>query len=99
MNFDDPAAFMGDFGVPCLALPEGGGQAVPFTGMLDQPSALLSMGLTAAHSQQYELRYITAKVTLKRDQAVTVSGVAYTVREAPRQVGDGAFSTVMLSRT
>lgn len=99
MNFDDPAVYLADFGVPCTATPVGGGQAVLFTGMFDQPSALLSMGMTAAHSQQYELRYITAKVTLVRDQAVTVSGKAYTVREAPRQIGDGVFSAVLLSRT
>lgn len=84
--------FLADQGVPCVA------GAVSFRGLLDQPDELLSLPRADAHSRQYELTYITGRVTLTRDQAVTVDGVAYTVREAPRQVDDGAFSAVLLSK-
>lgn len=98
MTFDQPADFLADFGQACVATPTDGSQAVRFVGLLDQPTALLDLGRASAHSQQYELRYPTRAVQLVRDQAVTVAGVAYTVREAPRQLGDGAFSTVLLSK-
>ena len=48
--------------------------------------------------RQYELTYVTDSVTLTRGTAVTVAGVSYQVREAPRQLDDGAFSAVLLSR-
>jgi hypothetical protein len=93
MAFDeDLEAFLEDFGVPCQA------GAVDFTGLLDQPDELMQLQRASAHSRQYELTYITASVPLTRDQAVTVKGAAYTVREAPRQVDDGAFSRVLLSK-
>lgn len=98
MSFDDPAAFLADFGVCCTAAPVNGGQAVSFVGLWDQPSALLDLGRASAHSQQYELRYITGSVDLVRNQAVTVKGVAYTCREAPRQLADGVYSSVLLTR-
>lgn len=89
---EDLDAFVEDFGVSCSA---GG---VSFTGLLDQPDELMDLQRITAHSRQYLLTYKTAAVTLTRDVAVTVAGVAYTVREAPRQVDDGAFSRVLLSR-
>jgi hypothetical protein len=93
MAFDeDLGAFLEDFGVPCRA------GAVNFTGLLDQPDELMQLQRASAHSRQYELTYITTAVALTRDQEVTVNGVAYTVREAPRQVDDGAFSRALLSK-
>lgn len=89
---EDPSPFLAEFGVPCSA------GAVQFTGLLDQPDELLSLPRANAHSRQYELTYTTAAVTLTRDQAVTVNALAYTVREAPRQVDDGVFSRVLLSK-
>jgi hypothetical protein len=93
MAFDeDLEAFLDDFGVPCQA------GAVAFTGLLDQPDELVQLQRASAHSRQCQLTYITAAVSLTRDQAVTVKGAVYTVREAPRQIDDGAFSRVLLSK-
>lgn len=89
---EDLAAFLADFGVECSA------GVVQFTGLLDQPDELMDLQRVSAHSRQYELTYRTAQVTLARDQAVTAGGVSYVVREAPRQVDDGAFSRVLLSK-
>lgn len=93
MSFaEDLSVFLADFGVPCIA------GAAQFMGLLDQPDQLLDLQRASAHSRQYELTYRTAQAVLVRDQAVTVNGGAYTVREAPRQVDDGAFSRVLLTK-
>jgi hypothetical protein len=89
---EDLDAFVFDFGKPCSA---GG---VDFLGLLDQPDELMQLQRAGAVSRQFELTYITARVTLTRDQAVTVAGQAYKVREAPRQIDDGAFSRALLSK-
>jgi hypothetical protein len=89
---EDLDAFIDDFGVPCSA------GAVQFTGLLDQPDELMDLQRITAHSRQYLLTYKTAAVTLTRDAAVSVNGVGYTVREAPRQVDDGAFSRALLTK-
>lgn len=89
---EDLAAYLADFGVPCSA------GAVTFTGLLDQPDELMEFQRASAHSREYELTYRTAALALGRDTAVTVNGVAFTVREAPRQIDDGAFSRVLLSK-
>jgi hypothetical protein len=89
---EDFDAFLADFGVACVA------GAVTFMGVLDQPDELVEFQRANAHSREYELTYRTAVATLTRGQTLTVAGVAYTVREAPRQVDDGAFSRVLLSK-
>ena len=89
---EDLNAYLADFGVPCSAA------GASFTGLLDQPDELMDVQRITAHIRQYLLTYKTADVTLARDAAVVVNSVAYTVREAPRQVDDGAFSRVLLSR-
>lgn len=90
---EDLAAFLADWGVICSTA-----AAPQFLGMVDQPDQLMDLQRVTAHSRQYELTYRTAQVTLTRDQAVTAGGVSYVVREAPRQVDDGAFSRVLLSK-
>lgn len=89
---EDLQGFLTDFGVPCIF---GSAQ---FLGLLDQPDDLLSFDRAAVHTREYLLTYATNSATLTRGQAGTVGGVAYTVREAPRQVDDGAFSRVLLTR-
>jgi len=89
---EDPSVFLEDMGLPCVA------GATTFLGLLDQPDELMQLQRVNVHSRQYELTYLTAAVALARDQAVTVNGSAYTVREAPRQVDDGVFSRVLLSK-
>lgn len=86
-------AYLADFGVVCIAGP------ITFLGILDQPDELVELQHAGAHSREHELTYRTTAVVLVRNQAITVAGVAYTVREAPRQIDDGAFSRALLSRT
>jgi hypothetical protein len=89
---EDLDEFLRDFGVPCTS------GASSFLGLLDQPDELMDLQRVGAHSRQYELSYRTSAVALARDASVVVAGAAYTVREASRQVGDGAFSRVLLSK-
>lgn len=89
---EDPSAFLADCGLPCTA------GSASFLGLLDQPDELLQLQRAGALSRQYELTFITADVVLTRDQTVTVNGQAYTTREAPRQVDDGVFSRVLLTK-
>lgn len=90
---DDLDDFLADFGVPCTA------GSTSFVALLDQADELLDLTRVAAHSREYLITYRTSAVSLTRGQAVTVDGVAYTLREAPRQVDDGAFSRALLSKT
>lgn len=91
--WEDLDAFLADFGLPCVA------GVVSFTGILDQPDEVLNLTHADALSREYDLTYKTAAVTLTRGGALTVDGVAFTVREAPRQIDDGAFTRARLSKT
>ena len=90
---DDPADYLADFGLPCVF----GGYV--FMGILDQADEVQDFAPAKAHSRQYSLRYASSQAVLTRKLAGTVNAVAYTVREAPEQVGDGLFSTVLLTKT
>ena len=90
---EDLDAFLADFGVPCVF------GSSTFIALLDQNDDVLELPRAATLSRQYAITYRTDKATLTRGQAGTVNGVAYTVREAPRQVDDGAFSRCSLSKT
>jgi hypothetical protein len=90
---EDLGAFLADFGVPCVF------GAQQFLALLDQPDEILELPRAAAHSRQYLITYRTAQATLARGDAGSVEGAAYTVREAPRQVDDGAFTQALLSKT
>lgn len=94
---EDLDAFLADWGVICSTA-----STPQFLGMVDQPDQLMDLQRVSAHSRQYELTYVTSSVSLARDMPVTVTegpaAGSYTVREAPRQVDDGAFSTVLLSK-
>jgi hypothetical protein len=89
---EDLSVFLADFGVPCIA------GAASFLGILDQPDEIEQLGYAPVQSTDYALMYTTVQATLRRGDAITVNNVAYTVREAPRQQGDGAFSRVLLSK-
>ena len=83
--------FLADFGVTCTS------GAVTALGLLDMPSQVVAgdMVLTTDYS-------LTAKTSdfgnLKYGDAISVAGVAYTVRET-RLVDDGAFVTIALQKT
>jgi hypothetical protein len=93
MDGEDLDAFLADFGVPCMAA------SVAFLGLLDQPDELMQLGRAAASSRQYELTFRSDAVALARDAVVLVRGTEHVAREAPHQIGDGAFSRVLLTRT
>lgn len=89
---DDLDVFLADMGTPCVA------GSVSFVALFDQPDELLDVTRANVHTREYLLTYKTSAVTLSRNQTVSVNGTAYTVREAPRQIGDGAFSRVLISK-
>lgn len=89
---EDLDAFLADFGMPCVF------GASSFRALLDQPDEVMDLGRASAQSRQYAITYRTDQAALTRGQAGTVEGVAYTVREAPRQVDDGRFSRCILTK-
>lgn len=89
---EDLDAFLADFGLPCQA------DGTAFLGLLDQPDEVMQLGRAGAHSRQVELTYRSDAVALARDAVVVVKSLPHQVREAPRQIGDGAFSRVLLTR-
>ena len=90
---EDLSAFLADFGVPCVF------GSSSFVALFDQDDDVLDLPRAGALSRQYAITYRTDQATLTRGQAGTVAGVAYTVREVPRQVDDGAFSRCLLTKT
>jgi len=84
-------AFLGDFGVSCTS------GATTALGILDMPGQILADGMVI--STDYQL---TAKASdfggLKYNDAITVDGVAYTVRET-RLIDDGRMCEVSLMKT
>ena len=88
---EDLSVFLNDFGVSCTA------GAVSALGILDMPTQVL------AGDQILSTDYtLTAKASdfgnLLYGDAITVAGVAYTVREA-RLIDDGALVELGLQKT
>ena len=90
---EDLSVFLADFGVPCIF------GAQQFLALPGEPDELVNLQRASGHSREYSITYRTDQATLARGAAGTVDGVAYTVREVPRQLGDGAFTQAMLTRT
>lgn len=88
---EDLSVFLNDFGVSCVS------GAVTALGILDMPSQIVADGMVL--TTDYTL---TAKAsdfgTLKYDTAITVAGVAYTVRDT-KFVDDGKFVEIALQKT
>ncbi len=89
---EDLDLFLSEDGLACVF------GAQEFLGILDQPAQILDFEPAKAQSVEYQLRFITSQASLARGATGTVAGVAYSVRSAPRQIGDGAFSLVTLTK-
>ena len=88
---EDPADFLDDFGVTVTA---GG---VTGLGILDTPGEYIHN--ERAITVEYLLRTETSKFgDLAYNDAITVDGNSYTVREQPLMVDDGAFCLVLLTK-
>lgn len=87
---EDLDVFMSDFGVSVTA------GTTTTTGVLDMPSEVIAGGMVI--TTDYALTIKTSALpNLKYQDALTVDGAAYTVREV-RQQDDGRFSIVYLSK-
>ncbi len=87
---EDLNGFLDDFGVSCTA------GAVSALGILDMPSQIISGDMVL--STDYTLTARNADFgSLKYGDAITVAGVAYTVRET-RLIDDGAFVEIGLQK-
>lgn len=87
---DDATIFLSDFGVSVVA------GAVNGLGILDMPSEIIIDGQVL--STDYTLTCETSKFgSLLYGSAITVSGVAYTVRSASL-LSDGKFTVLSLQR-
>lgn len=94
MFAEDPAVFLRDFGLPCVA------NGVAFTGILDQPDDVLQHAGVNQLSTMYELTVSAASVgaaALRSGVSLTVAGLAYVIRDV-MSVDDGAFFHLTLSR-
>lgn len=84
------SVFLYDFGVPVVSGAYSG------SGIIDMPSEIIAGGMVL--TTDYQLTVNTSDFpTLARGDAITVEGVAYTVREA-RMADDGKFTNVFLSK-
>lgn len=86
--------FLRDFGAPVVA------GAFSCTGILDQPDEALHMGGGQHLSTMYQLTVKSSDAVaggFARGTALTVNGVAFTVREV-LQEDDGAFSKLTLTK-
>jgi hypothetical protein len=92
MFTESPAVFLADFGVPCVA------NWQTFQGILSQPDSISSLEPAHIQTREYTLRFATADAAPTRGKTINVNGLDYTVREAPQQIDDGVFSTVLLSK-
>lgn len=86
------ADFFGDFGVICIA------NGITFTGILDMPDSEYTLGHGMVQSREFKLTYQTSLVVLKGGDAISVGGVAYTVRSYPNTIDDGQLTEAMLSK-
>lgn len=83
--------FLNDFGVPVRF----GSKTA--SGILDMPTEVLSGNMVL--STDYQLTFKTAALPgLGYNSAITVAGVAYTVKSV-RQVDDGSFSIADIQKT
>ncbi len=89
---DDIPGFLADFGASCVV------GAVNFKGLLDEPDEVISLQRADVMHRQYSLTFATSAAPIQRGVAVLVDGRAFHAVEAPRQIGDGAFSSVRLSK-
>ena len=82
--------FLQDWGVPVVF------GAIDATGILDEPTDELVGGMVI--TIDYKLTFATADLPgLDAEDAITVNGVAYTVRRV-KTVSDGQFSEAILSK-
>ena len=88
---EDLNIFVDDFGLSCTA------GATTANGILDMPSQVISDGMVLTTDYTLTAR-ASAFCTLIRGDAITVAGIAYTVRET-MLVGDGAFVQIALQKT
>jgi len=89
---EDLSVFLADEGVPCVF------GAYSFLAIFDQPDSVTLLEPAHVQTREYQLRFITAQAVLTRQMTGTVNGVAFKVRDAPKAYGDGAFSTVLISK-
>lgn len=95
---EDLDVFLREFGEPCIV---AGRPDVPFLGIPEQPDVEVRAGGFNSKSTMHAVvvkTSIVAQLGIKFGTAMTVNGVAYTVREA-EQLDDGAFSQLNLSKT
>jgi hypothetical protein len=92
MFIESPDTFLDDFSVPCVK------GATSFTGLLDMPDIMFDVGSMPMQSSEYSLTFRMGDVSLATGDAVTVSGVQYTVRSPVNKLDDGVFGAVKLSK-
>lgn len=91
MIAESPDAFLTDFGVPVVF------GALTVNGILDMPTEVLSGNMVL--STDYQLTFRTSALpNLAYASAITVGGVAYTVKSV-RQIDDGTFSIADIQKT
>lgn len=102
MFADDAGLFLAELGDPVQWAPSNGAAAVSGRMVFDQPDDLIDGG--DVQSRQYLLTFERAAWPgLKRGEQLVISGsgggATYRLRTDPRQVDDGVFCTVYVSRT
>lgn len=73
------------------------GAVVTFKAGFKRPGELLLSENVVSDEYALEIEVVTAPAMAEGDQ-VSIAGVVYSLRTAPRRTGDGAFAVVNLSR-
>ncbi len=91
---DTLSTFFADLGVPVIWTV--GMTDYEAVGLLDTPDSLEG-SLIISTEYKLTMKAVDA-ASITRGQALTVDGVAYTIREAPRKIDDGSFVTMELNK-
>lgn len=89
--------FLREFGKPCVV---AGRPDKPFLGIKEEPDSEVRVGGFNSKSTMYAVLVKTSVVTeldIKFNTAITVDGVAFTVREG-EQIDDGAFTQLNITK-
>lgn len=84
--------FLADFGVPVVS------GALSGVGLFNCPDQVIG-GAFASVSTEYTVEVKTSVFgALTHNSAITVDGVAYTVKRVPEKLGDGAFCRIYMEK-
>lgn len=98
MFAEDMGIYFADFGLSAAWTPSGGGQQQTAKVLFDEPDEVV-LGDQLVVSNVCEITYPAGQLAgLDEGESITVDGIAYRVRERPRQTDDGRIMKALISK-